>query len=174
MKTRIVIAAAGAATAALVAGGGLYSASSAASGAPARTWPHISAASTGGISSNITGAVTMTLLAHTQHSKTVTIGGHFGPGSFFIFEESLRDADSGTVVGTDAIRCTAGFTTVTCEGTALLTGKGNITIYGATHETGPQLYAVTGGTGAYRNARGQVQVQNAPHNETKITVQLLP
>lgn len=153
---------------ALLAGIGAATASSESS-AP-RGWP---GGSSGAVSSEITTAKTLRFMAHTDQFRLVRVGRRFGPGSYFVFEETLRNA-AGRVVGSDAVRCTANFTTFMCDGTAFVDGKGTITIYGAAHERGPLLFSVTGGTGRYQNARGQLEVRELPGDDSELIFHLLP
>lgn len=169
MKVKFALATASAAvaTAALVAG---TAATGAATTAPT-SWPRATGAAAA--APHITGAQTMRFIATTVHSKAVNAGSHFGPGSYVIFEETLRNM-SGQTVGSDAVRCTANFTAFMCDGTAFIGNRGTITIYGAFHQSGPQLAAITGGTGDFRNARGQLQVRDLSDNKTELTFMLLP
>ncbi len=175
MKVRLW-AATGAA--ALVAGGlltaGLGSAT--ASSDSKHGWRLAGASSAAdGVSSDITTAKTIRLVAHEEAFKLIDVGRRgFSPGDYFVFEETLRDRDSGQVVGHDSVQCTVNFTTFMCAGTLSLNGKGNVEISGAISEHGKQLLAVTGGTERYQNARGQLRVGGGSGNTTNLTLQLLP
>lgn len=169
MKVKFALASATAAvaTAALVAG---TAATGSANTAPT-SWPRATGAPAA--TPNITGAPVLRFVATTVHAKPVQVGSHFGPGSYVVFEETLSNM-SGTTVGSDSVRCTANFTTFMCDGTIFVNNRGTITVYGATHQTGAQLYAVSGGTGDFRNARGQLQVRDLGNNKAELTVMLLP
>jgi hypothetical protein len=175
MKVRLW-AATGAA--ALVAGGlltaGLGSAT--ASSDSKHGWRLAGASSAAdGVSSDITTAKTIRLVAHEEAFKLINVGSHrFSPGDYFVFEETLRDRDSGQVVGRDSVKCTVNFTTFMCQGTFLLDGKGNVEISGSLREHGKQLLAVTGGTESYQNARGQLRVGEESGGNTNLTLELLP
>lgn len=174
MKVRL-FAATG--VAALVAGGlltaGLGSAT--ASSGSAQGWRMAGASSADAVSPDITTSKTIRLVAHQDAFKVIDVGRRgFSPGDYFVFEETLRNRDSGQVVGHDSVQCTVNFTTFMCAGTLSLNGKGNVEIYGAISEHGKQLIAVTGGTERYQNARGQLRVGGGSGNTTNLTLQLLP
>lgn len=80
------------------------------------------------------------------------------PGDYFVFEGRLLQ--KGEQVGRDSGRCLAGVRTFTCEATASLDGRGKIVVGGTlfTDQRDFRL-AVTGGTGAYKDARGQLLVE---------------
>ncbi len=175
MKVRLW-AATGAA--ALVAGGlltaGLGSAT--ASSDSKHGWRLAGASSAAdGVSSDITTAKTIRLVAHEDAFKLIDVGSRgFSPGDYFVFEETLRDRDSGRVVGRTSVQCTVNFTTVMCRGTLSFTGKGNVEVSGAVTEGGKDVIAVTGGTESYQNARGQLRVGAVSGRNTNLTLQLLP
>jgi len=128
-----------------------------------------------GVSSDITTGRTIRLVAHEDAFRLVNVGSkRFGPGDYFVFEETLRDRDSGQVVGHDSVKCTVNFTTFMCQGTFLLDGMGNVEISGAVTEHGKRLLAVTGGTERYQNARGQLRVGAESAGTTNLTLQLIP
>lgn len=129
-----------------------------------------------GVSSDITTAKTIRLVAHEDAFRLVNVNSKkkFGPGDYYVFAETLRDRDSGQVVGHDAVKCTVNFTAFMCEGTLMIDGRGNVEVSGALGEYGKQLIAVTGGTERYQNARGQLRVGNVPGNTTDLTLELLP
>lgn len=170
-------AATGAAT--LVAGGlltaGLGSAT--ASSGSASGWRTAAGGSSAseGVSSDITTGKTIRLVAHEDAFRLVNVNSkRFGPGDYFVFEETLRGRDSGRVVGHDSVQCTVDFTTFLCAGTLSFDGKGNVEISGALGERGKQLLAVTGGTERYQNARGQLRVGGGSGNTTNLTLELIP
>lgn len=169
MKVKFAVATASAAVAAaaMVAG---TAATGTANTAPT-SWPRTTGAAAA--APNITGAQVLRFESTTVHSKAVKAGSHFGPGSYVVFEDVLRNG-SGQTVGSDAVRCTANFTAFMCDGTAFVGNRGTITIYGAVHQTGAQLYAITGGTGDFRNARGQLQVRELSNTKAELTFMLLP
>lgn len=65
--------------------------------------------------------------------------------------------------------------TIQCVGGFVLTGQGEIV--GQALEGGdiqPDLIAVTGGTGQFRNARGQASVTFLPNGQVRFVFELLP
>lgn len=82
-------------------------------------------------------------------------------GDILTFANDIYDADNKKKVGTDqgwCIRVVAGkswecFWTLTLE-------KGQITVEGPFYDAGDSVLAVTGGTGAYSKARGQMKLHS--------------
>ena len=101
--------------------------------------------------------------------------GQNNPGDTVLFTEDLF-APSGRPVGHDQVRCTAMFREeLFCEASAILTGRGEIVAEGVFGfaEQRPAL-AVVGGTGQFRNARGQVFILPGPtEEETRLVFALL-
>lgn len=108
-----------------------------------------------------------------------------GPGpsqgdEIIISGDLLRD---GQAVGTFGEVCTLTRTTVTDEGDLLCEGsltlpQGQITFQGRFTFTaaGPPVditLAITGGTGAYRTARGYIEAVNPSATQTQLTVHLI-
>jgi hypothetical protein len=175
MKVRLW-AATGAAT--LVAGGlltaGLGSAT--ASSGSQQGWRTAAGGSaSAAVSSDISTAKTIQIVAHQDAFRLVNVNSkNFGPGDYFVFEETLHNRATGRVIGHDSVQCTANFTTFRCEGTFFITGRGNVEIAGATTQYGKQLYAVTGGTENFQNVRGQLRVGGGSGDNTNLTLELLP
>lgn len=171
-KAAGVAAAVTLATGAVLVNGVGASATTAQAGAGWRSGP--AAQAPVGDSTDITTGRTIRLRAHGVDSRVVNVGpSHFGPGDYYVFEETLRDRDSGQQVGRDAVQCTNNFTVSMCSGTFLITGKGTLTIAGALGRTNASL-AVTGGTGLFQNARGQFIVGSGSGANTNLTFHLLP
>ena len=93
------------------------------------------------------------------------------PGDYFIFESRLMQ--KGLNVGRDSGKCLLGVRTFTCEATALIRGKGKIVVGGTlfTDQNDFRL-AVTGGTGAFKGARGELMVDEG--KKTFLIFELLP
>jgi hypothetical protein len=78
-------------------------------------------------------------------------------GDVLTFANEVYDENNETLVGTDN-----GFCVRTVVGAAweciwtLTLADGQITVEGPFNDTGESVFAVTGGTGAYANARGQM------------------
>jgi hypothetical protein len=107
----------------------------------------------------------------------------FSLGDQFVFTEDLSETRGGPPVGTDGGFCTvvridehSGATTVECVVTAELHG-GQIAVQGlvtfAEDAPGTFVLAITGGTGAYKNARGQVTVEEIGDTEAMLTFELI-
>lgn len=94
------------------------------------------------------------------------------PGDYFIFESKLMlDGDQ---VGRDSVRCLMGLRTFTCDGSFLLTGRGKIVISGSLFTgQGDFRLPVTGGTAAFKDARGELTVEEN-EKSTFLVFDLLP
>jgi hypothetical protein len=90
-------------------------------------------------------------------------------GDYFVFESQLLKR--GTQVGRLSARCMLGITTYTCEGTALLEGRGKIVIAGTFFRNDANL-GITGGTARFKDARGQMTVEEG--KVTHLVFELVP
>jgi hypothetical protein len=93
-------------------------------------------------------------------SDAVTNGSGDSAGNILTFANDVYDAADAHKVGTDqgyCVRIVVG-ATWECNWTTSLSG-GQITVEGPFSDTGNTVLAITGGTGAYRNARGSMQLQ---------------
>jgi hypothetical protein len=101
--------------------------------------------------------------------------GQDNPGDTILFTEDLR-TPGGRLVGHDQVRCTLMFRQESfCEASAVLRGRGQIVAEGVFAFTRPRpVLAVVGGTGQFRNARGQVFILPGPtEEETRLVFALL-
>jgi allene oxide cyclase len=80
-------------------------------------------------------------------------------GDTLTFANEVFDARSGTKVGTDQGQCvrTVVGAAFECTWTTFLP-KGQITVQGPFYDAADSTLAITGGTGAYRNARGTMDL----------------
>jgi allene oxide cyclase len=93
-------------------------------------------------------------------SDAVTNGSGDSAGNILTFANDVFDAADAHKVGTDqgyCVRIVVG-ATWECNWTTSLSG-GQITVEGPFSDTGNTVLAITGGTGAYRNARGSMQLK---------------
>lgn len=120
------------------------------------------------------GSEVLLLTAHHVKGESIDINNDgFGAGDFSLFRESLRYANGGThLIGWDSVRCTESISTVICDGTILVKGKGKITIYGAVFGPRDSQYAVTGGTGLYRGIGGQLLTANMGRGDTLLAFEI--
>ncbi len=89
------------------------------------------------------------------------------PGDQILFTDTLLD-QAGRRIGRDEARCTIMFgDDVLCDATFVLDGKGQLTIEGAT-----LTCAVTGGTGEFKKARGQLHETFLPTGEFRFVFTL--
>jgi hypothetical protein len=137
---------------------------------------------------DITTAQTFTVLAHATNFLPVDVGSKgFGPGDYAVERWVLRR--SGARVGRLNAQATINFNQTPANPTALyflaftFTGKGEITgdgsiVLAPTSEGGfrpiPFDLPVTGGTGVYQNARGQIHVEFLTDADARFTFHLIP
>ncbi len=95
-------------------------------------------------------------------------------GDSFLFTEDLL-TPAGRAVGHDQVRCTLMFRQeVFCEASAVLNGRDEIVAEGVIGAEQRPVLAVVGGTGRFRNARGQVFILPGPtEEETRLVFALL-
>jgi len=95
-------------------------------------------------------------------------------GDSFLFTEDLF-TPAGRPVGHDQVRCTLMFRQeVFCEASAVLNGRDEIVAEGVIGAEQRPVLAVVGGTGRFRNARGQVFIlPGATEEETRLVFALL-
>ena len=90
------------------------------------------------------------------------------PGDQILFTDTLLD-QAGNRVGRDEARCTLMFGgDVLCDATFVLDGRGQLTIEGV-----GLTFAVTGGTGEFMKARGQLHETFLPTGEFRFAFTLL-
>jgi hypothetical protein len=100
--------------------------------------------------------------------------GEENAGDTVLFTEDLF-TPGGRPVGHDQVRCTFMFREESfCEASAVLTGRGEIVVEGVFGAEQRPSLAVVGGTGQFRNARGQVFIlPGATEEETRLVFALL-
>ena len=136
---------------------------------------------------DITTAQTFTVLAHATNFKMINVDGKdIGPGDYAVERWALRA--SGSRVGRLNDQCTINFNqspsnpTALCSFAFTFTGRGEITGDGAVvFAPAPEGFRpvsfnlpVTGGTGIYQNARGQIHVEFLGVADARFTFHLLP
>jgi hypothetical protein len=136
-------------------------------------------------SSHDDGTQTFTVFTVTVQSQFLDLGPQgFSLGDQQVFADDVYDHQGGTKIGSDGVVCTivrvtdasSGSGTAQCVATASLP-DGDITVQGFVSFTGDELpapfqNAITGGTDAYANARGQITVDELSDTESNITVEL--
>ena len=128
-------------------------------------------------STDLSSPRTITVIEKQTQSHFVDLGRR-GPslGDYFVFSGVLRHA--GNRVGYDGYHCTFVHTRpfrAECEATFKLGGRGKITAEGLLRLANRTfIVAVNGGTGGFRNARGQVTIQELSQTTSKITFHLIP
>jgi hypothetical protein len=82
-------------------------------------------------------------------------------GDMFIFEGRAFNRPGGHVIGRLSVSCQLRLTTVACNGTLHLRDRGSIQLDGVSF--GPaEVYPITGGTGKFAGAGGQLRVSQGP------------
>ena len=133
-----------------------------------------------GVASASSGITTPTTL-HVQlrgGTSTFIDTGAKGPsaGDRVVLNQAAYFAsDLSKQVGTGVVTITlVGGANDTQDVANLVLPGGQIAVEGMQGNARSFTLAVTGGTGAYQNARGQVQVSLKPHNVSNVTVDLIP
>ena len=136
---------------------------------------------------DITTAQTFTVLAHATNFKMVNVDGKaIDPGDYLVERWALRR--SGAPAGRLNDQCTINFNQTPANPTALclfaftFSGKGEITAHGSVvFAPAPEGFRpvpfdlpVTGGTGSYQNARGQIHAQFQDVGDASFTFHLIP
>lgn len=136
------------ATTAALAAGGVVAATSAASNARPHARPHATAA-----------AVTVHVIEHAiTDTEYASLAGKDAPGNELIFTNPVFNVANKKQVGHDEGFCTRldpKKGSWECLWTTFLK-RGQITVQGPYYDTRNSVLSITGGTGAYRTARGQM------------------
>ncbi len=126
----------------------------------------------GGVSfaaaSNEGGARTITVIEKTTSQQFVDVGASgFSVGDEFVFASQFWNTDQTRQVGSNQGYCVALSAQIAhCAGTASLRG-GTIEYGGTTNQTAQTFtIAITGGTGSFVHAEGQVTIHNLNSNGT--------
>lgn len=97
-------------------------------------------------------------------------------GDLLTFHNKLYNASNTKVIGSDqgsCIRIAPAQGSWECSWTNFVPG-GHITVQGAFFDTHDSIMTVTGGTGGYRNARGQMLLHARPDGSFNFTFSLIP
>ena len=120
------------------------------------------------------GTHVVTVIEHEVRNADVDTGDPGeSPGDYFLFESRLLHPASGDVVGVDSGKCMIAIRTFVCDATARINGKGKIVVAGAFFSENDGVLPITGGTGAYREAAGQLFVRDLPNGDTRLTFVLV-
>ncbi len=112
----------------------------------------------------VSSAATVTRIHVIEHATTDVVidtdgDGADSTGDLLTFHNELFDAENGVVVGTnqgDCIRIEVGVSWE-CRFVNFLEG-GSITVEGPFLDAGPSTFAITGGTGVFRDAGGTMRL----------------
>ena len=97
----------------------------------------------------------------------------FSPGDSFVFADNLTQG--GKAVGRDHVACAVNLNGVgDCTGGIALAKRGQISVAGGVKlNAGVVVVPITGGSGEFKGARGQITVHNANKNISQITFTLV-
>jgi hypothetical protein len=155
----VVVALAGTAILAVSAGGASGSSDGAAFEPWARQLTRDAARATGAAESAAAGE-RLVILARSDREKFVDADGSGGPsvGDYFLFTERIVNGD-GALIGRDWGSCTLQFgQAAQCEATIRLFGRGTIEVAGTIGRH--PFIPITGGTGEFADAGGELNVAN--------------
>ena len=149
-----------------------------ASSAKHHGWPSSTKASSTQIAKQApatkSGAHVLTVIEHEVRNADVDTGDPGeSPGDYFLFESRLLNPHTGDLVGVDSGKCMIAIRTFVCDATARINGQGKIVVAGAFFSENDGVIAITGGTGAYRDASGQLFVRDLPNGDTRLTFVLV-
>jgi hypothetical protein len=125
-------------------------------------------ATAGRSNAKVAGGNTIHVVEHATSDAVTNGGPDDAAGNILTFANDVFDAGDNHQVGTDqgyCVRIAVG-KTWECNWTTFLP-DGQITVEGPFSDTGDTVLAVTGGTGAYRNARGSMQLRYHDPQGTK-------
>jgi hypothetical protein len=115
---------------------------------------------------------TLTLVERAGQQAVIDVGPKGDSvGDAFVSENRLYDSTGRNLVGRDYVRCEQGIRTFTCEATGQLFGHGKIRIAGTVFTENENTYPITGGTGAFRGAGGQLTTYNVNDSTTVLFFQ---
>ena len=122
------------------------------------------ASSGGSPSENSTGGATRTIhvIEHAETDKTIDVGKKGdSTGDILTFHNKVFDKQDKKIVGTDLGRCIRieGGRSYECDWTTSLHG-GQIAVDGPFYDDHDSVLAITGGTGAYKRARGEMLLRS--------------
>ncbi len=158
----------------LVAGVAWSSSGSAAPGSKHHGWPvshGAGAKATAAVAAAAkSGDHVLTVIEHEVRTAGVDVGDPGdSPGDYFLFEGRLTDPQTGKVVGWDSGKCMIVVWTFRCDATVRINGKGKIDVAGSLFSESDNRIAITGGTGGYDDADGQLIVMDQPSGDAQLT-----
>jgi hypothetical protein len=120
--------------------------------------------------------VTMTFLEKNTAGTFVDVdeSGGQSVGDVFVFQSDLLDPATHAKVGTVEGHCmliTASGDLTDCDASGMLAG-GQIRVSGASTDAETNVLAVTGGTGIYRNVRGQITTTSIDDTSSTDTLEI--
>ena len=114
---------------------------------------------------------TIKYVSHQTHFKSFDLGKDgFGPGDYFV--AFSQDKASSKQIGHDTVVCHFNFGGFAdCTGTTVL-AKGQIVTAGEAPSGDRFTLAIVGGTGAYKNAKGQALFHTINDTDVDVTLKL--
>jgi hypothetical protein len=113
----------------------------------------------------------LVFFARTAREDFVDVGASGeSTGDSVFFEDVVWNASRTARVGKDSVECRLGIRTFNCAGTLLIFGKGKLQVDGAFFADRDSVIPVTGGTGTFAGAGGQMVVTDISANTTRYDI----
>jgi allene oxide cyclase len=120
---------------------------------------------------------TITVIEHPTTDRVIDVGREGdSPGDLLTFHNRVYDEADEVPVGRDQGYCVRIYPhrgTWECTWTTFL-ADGQITVHGPFFDTADTILAITGGTGAYTAARGEMEIQALPDGNYRFVFHLVP
>ena len=120
------------------------------------------------------GHETLVVIDHTTTETVIDLGEEGDSiGDLLAFSNAVYDEGNESEVGTNQGSCvrTVPGEAWECMFTIIL-DEGHLTVAGPLYDTGPSELAITGGTGAYSTARGQMRLEATSETESRFTFEI--
>jgi hypothetical protein len=135
------------------------------------------AVAAGASAPHITQPTTLQVVEHPVTDTVINTGPRGdSTGDLLTFHNKLYDAGNTKVIGSDqgtCIRIDPARGSWECSWTNFVPG-GHITVEGPFFDTRDSIVTITGGTGGFRNARGQMLLHARPNGQFNFTFSLIP
>ena len=137
----------------------------------------VAAVAAGSATPQITQPTALHVIEHAATDTVVNTGAKGDTtGDLLTFHNKLYNATNTKVIGSDqgsCIRISPAEGSWECMWTNFLPG-GHVTVEGPFYDSRDSIVTVTGGTGGYRNARGQMLLHGRPNAQYDFEFSLIP